>query len=74
MTQNIPDGWEVLSRHGNYPHWWVVLFASYGAEIYPDSITWTIREKATGTVRKITAQNEAEATARIEKLQFDPVS
>ena len=67
----LPDGWELVSRHGNYSwlNWLTSMLLAGGAD--PDSITLTVRETATTTVRKVTADNEAAAIEKIRQGSFD---
>jgi hypothetical protein len=67
----MPDNWELISRHGNYG--WVDTFLAVliGGCCDPNSITLTVREKATHVVRKVTAFNEAQAVARLATGRFD---
>ena len=71
--EEIPQGWEIISRHGNYGGWFVTIFhlVTLTPPCVPNSITINVREKATGLIYSITAANEREARARLAEGQFD---
>ncbi|MEN3377468.1 MAG: hypothetical protein V7604_2823 [Hyphomicrobiales bacterium] len=75
MTELAP-GWEIVSRRTNNRlrgllamALQIVLTAEQG--IY-SPVTWTVRESATGAVRKVTARSEAGAREKIAQALFDP--
>ena len=73
VMQEIPEGWEIISRHGNYGGWFGLLFhfVIFTPPNMPNTITITVREKATGLVYNITAATEREARARLAEGKFD---
>jgi hypothetical protein len=71
MMKDLPAGWELVARHGNYGWLGTVLSLFLQSAIDPTSITLTVRETATGTTRKVTAPTDREAFAKIANGQFD---
>jgi hypothetical protein len=63
MTE-ITDGWEIVSRRTNEPARHLLSMVLQIIFIYPEttgfysSVTWTVRQTATGAVRKVTAWSE----------------
>jgi hypothetical protein len=72
MKEN-PQGWEIVSRHGNYGGWVALIlhFVILTPPSEPNTITITVREKSTGLVYSVTAANEREARARLAEGKFD---
>ena len=75
MSQLV-DGWDIVSRRNNEPaRTWLMLlqllFTVPGGVQPHSSVTWTLRETATGAVRKVTAQTEQEAKDKIALGLFD---
>ena len=71
--KEIPEGWEIISRHGNYGGWFGLLFhfLILTPPNMPNTITIKVREKATGLVYSITAANEREALTKLGEGIFD---
>lgn len=74
MSQ-IADGWDIVSRRTNQPirhligmMLQMVLMAESG---FYSTVTWTVRQTASGTVRKVTARSEREAGEKIALGTFD---
>jgi len=72
----IVDGWEIISRQPNVP--WLHLLSMIIQTLiiidYPliwSTVTWTVRQSSTGTVRNVTARSEQEARKKIEIGTFD---
>jgi hypothetical protein len=72
MEEN-PEGWEIISRHGNYGSLLRTLFAfiTYVPPSEPDTITIKLREISTGIVYSITGADEREAMAKLRDRIFD---
>ena len=75
MTQ-IAGEWEIVSCRAKQP--WRTIFMFFqtlvgNPDIAPASstATWTVRETATGAVRKVTARSEQEAAEKIVGGHFD---
>ncbi len=71
--EEIPDGWQIVSRRGNYGGWIRTLFYLVAQWIptTPDTITIKVREASTGIVYSVTADDEREAMAKLGKRNFD---
>jgi hypothetical protein len=72
----ISEDWEIVSRKTN--SWWIAIFLWIisallgGGEMGPrSSATWTVRQKATGVTKRVTAFSESEAADLIAKGYFD---
>ena len=65
--ENIPEGFEFVSRHGNYGGWFRTLlyFLTYIPPGMPDTITIKVREKSTGAIHSVTASDERVALAKL---------
>jgi hypothetical protein len=72
MEKN-PEGWEIISRHGNYGSLFRTLssFLTLVPPGEPDTITIKLRETSTGIVYNITAKDEREALAKLRDRVFD---
>jgi hypothetical protein len=76
MTE-ITDGWEIVSRRTNEPARHLLSMVLQIIFIYPEatgfysSVTWTVRQTATGVVRKVTARSQQEARDKIALGIFD---
>ena len=75
MTE-IADGWEIVSRRANNPFYQLVvafqfLFGIPEAPRAISSVTWTVRQAATGSTRQVTAYSQAEASEKIALGLFD---
>jgi hypothetical protein len=72
MEEN-PEGWEIISRHGNYGSLLRTLssFLTLVPPGEPDTITIKLRETSTGIVYSITAKDEREAMAMLRDRVFD---
>jgi hypothetical protein len=72
----IADGWEMVSCHMKEP-WHVIYMVLQMLVGNPDIVpvfstaTWTVRQTATGTVRKVTARSRQEAKDKIANNLFD---
>lgn len=64
-------GWEVVSGQVNRRSIWETLFGAFVALPLPSTITYTVREKSTGTTRTVTCFSAGELPERIAKGQFD---
>jgi hypothetical protein len=75
MTELTP-GWEVVGRrtHGPIRHLLLlvlqVLMLSWPPATH-SSVTFTVRNRATGETRRVTAKSEEEAAALITEGRFD---
>ena len=71
--EDIPEGFEFVSRHGNYGGWFRTLlyFVAYAPPGMPDTVTIKVREKSTGAIRSITASDERVALAKLSNRIFD---
>jgi hypothetical protein len=71
--EQIPEGWEIISRHGNYGSLLRTLssFITMVPPGEPDSITVKLREKSTGIVYSITAIDDREVLAKLKDRIFD---
>jgi hypothetical protein len=72
----IPEDWEIVSRKTN--GYWIEIFATFtlglllDSNLYPhSSVTWTVRQKSTGLMRRVTALGEREAADKIVNVSFD---
>jgi hypothetical protein len=72
MEEN-PEGWEIISRHGNYGSLLRTLssFLTLVPPGEPNTITIKMRETSTGIVYSITAKDEREAMAKLRDRVFD---
>jgi len=75
MNQIAP-GWEIVSCRAKRPWHAIYMFLQMivgNPDIVPaaSSATWTVREAATGIVRKVTARSEQEAGEKIVSGNFD---
>ena len=71
--ENTPEGFELISRHGNYGGWFRTLlyFSTYVPPGMPDTVTIKVREKSTGVIRSVTASDERVALEMIKNRIFD---
>jgi hypothetical protein len=72
----IADGWEIVSCRNNNPISSLlmilqIVFLVPEVMRYYSTATWTIRQTATGAVRKVTARTEQEAKDKIALGLFD---
>jgi hypothetical protein len=72
----ITDGWEIVSRRTNEPirllsmlSQFVLLIAEMPRSY--STVTWTVRQTATGVIREVTARSEQEARDKIACELFD---
>lgn len=75
MTQ-LAEGWEIVARRAKNPIFqlFAALQVAIGIAEAPHGFSpaiWTVRQTATGHVRKITAYSEAEARERLALGLFD---
>jgi hypothetical protein len=72
----LVDGWEVISCRVKRP-WHVIYMILQMLVGNPDIVpvfstaTWTVRQTATGTVRKVTARSRQEAKNKVVNSDFD---
>ena len=72
----LVDGWEVISCRVKRP-WHVIYMILQMLVGNPDIVpvfstaTWTLRQTATGTVRKVTARSRQEAKNKVVNSDFD---
>ena len=76
--REIADGWDVLSCRVKKPWhtiYMVLQMLAGNPDIVPvfSTATWTVRQIATGTVRKVTARSWQEAKEKIISNAFDEV-
>jgi hypothetical protein len=55
----ISEDWEIVRRKTN--HWWITTFLMLILDGSLASVTWTVRQKSTGIVKRVTASRESEA-------------
>jgi hypothetical protein len=78
IMEQLFEDWEILSCKTHYS-WALALFAFLFSLLpggLPDSIhlnaTWTVRQKSTDLVKRVTADNKSEAADYVAKGLFDP--
>jgi hypothetical protein len=76
MTSDTFGDWEVVERGAAGPAGWMAilmwpLLLLPGAPTRHSSVTWTVRHKQTGEVRKVTAYTEDLAALKIAAREFD---
>lgn len=74
--KQIADGWEIVSCRARQPWHAFFMFLQMlvgNPDIAPTSSTaiWTVRQTATGAMRKVTARSEQEAAEKIVSGHFD---
>ena len=74
-VRDIPDDWEVVSRKIER-YWITTIFINiiFFWAPYPQilsTVTWTLRQKSTGVIKRVTADSESEAVEKIAKGYFD---
>lgn len=74
--KQIVDGWEIASCRAKQPWHAIYMFLQMlvgNPDIAPafSTATWTVREIATGAVRKVTARSEQAAGEKIVSGDFD---
>ncbi len=71
--EETPEGWEIISRHGNYGGLLRTLssFIMLVPPGEPDTRTIEVRETSTGIVYSITAKNDREAMRKLRDRIFD---
>ena len=76
MTEIAP-GWEVVAQQTNRPllHMLFILLQMMleSPPVNRSSVTFTVRNRATGETRKVTARSADEAAVLIAQEQFDNV-
>ena len=74
MTEIAP-GWEIIARKTRGPIAHILFIILQMLLISPpathSSVTFTVRNRATGETRKVTAKSEEEAALLIAQGQFD---
>jgi hypothetical protein len=73
---DISAGWELVSRRAGASSSGLFrtlrqAFSSTAAENTQAIVTWTVRHRATGLVRRLTAHTELEARVKIANGLFD---
>jgi hypothetical protein len=70
--EETPEGWRMISRHGNYGGLLRTL-SSFVTLVppKPETITIKLREISTGIVYSITANDERSVTAKLRDREFD---
>jgi hypothetical protein len=76
MMSQIAEGWETVSCRNSNPLWFLltllqIAFLVPEVERTQSTATWTVRQTATGAVRKVTARTEQEAKDKIALGLFD---
>ena len=72
----ITDGWEIVSRRTNEPIRLLSMLSQF-VLVIPEmpwsysTVTWTVRQTATGVIREVTARSEQEARDKIACELFD---
>lgn len=74
--REIANGWEVISCRLKEPWHMIFMFLQMlvgNPDIVPvfSTATWTVRQTATGAVRKVTARSRQEAKDKIIRCIFD---
>ncbi len=77
MADDAFDDWETIGRKTNDKASALIglllwpLFLLTGSPTLPSSVTWTIRHKQTGDVRRVTAHTKDLAALKIAAGEFD---
>jgi hypothetical protein len=76
MTDDTFGDWETVERSAADPAGWMSilmwpLLLLQGSPTPHSSVTWTVRHKQTGEVRKVTAYTEDLAALKIAAREFD---
>jgi hypothetical protein len=76
LVKQIADGWEIVSCRAKQPWHALYMFLQMlvgNPDVAPvfSTATWTVRQTATGAVRKVTACSEQEAAEKIASSDFD---
>jgi hypothetical protein len=66
----MSEDWEIVSRKTNY-HWSQIVFTLLFDDLAFSDVTWTVRQKSTGVMKRVTAYRESEAADKIAKGYFD---
>jgi hypothetical protein len=74
--KEIAEEWEIVSCRARQPWhsflmFWQMLLGNPDIAPAYSTATWTVRHKATGTIRKVTAKSEEGANAKIVGGMFD---
>jgi hypothetical protein len=77
-VKQIVNGWEIVSCRAKQPWHAIYMFLQMlvgNPDIAPafSTATWTVREMATGAVRKVTARSEQEAADKAASGMSDNV-
>jgi hypothetical protein len=71
----LADDWEIVTQRTNEPFlFWLLMLVAIPLWWIPptySSITWTIRHRPTGVVRRVTAHSLSEATEKVLQGAFD---
>jgi hypothetical protein len=71
------DDWEIISRRTN-KRWSNLLVMIFGSLLLTDnpgihsSVTWFLKNRATGQTKSVTARSEHEMKERVATQAFDP--
>jgi AraC-like DNA-binding protein len=73
---DLSAGWELVSRRAatsspGFLRTFRQVFSSNAAERTQATVTWTVRHRTTGRVRRLTARTELEARVKITNGLFD---
>jgi hypothetical protein len=66
----MSEDWEIVSRKTNY-HWIQIVLTFLFDDFAFSDVTWTVRQKSTGNMKRVTAFSESEAADLIAKGYFD---
>ncbi len=73
---DIAPGWEIVAQKTHHPilHIGLILLQMLAISdpLNRSDVTFTVRNRATGETRKVTADSRERAAARIAQGQFDP--
>jgi hypothetical protein len=71
----LVEDWEIVAKKTNAKFWFsLLMLVAIPLELDQpphSSVTWTIRQKSTGLVRRVTAKSLCEATEKVRQAYFD---
>jgi hypothetical protein len=70
----LADDWEIVAQRTNDKSlFWLLMLVAIPLGEYParSSVTWTIRHRSTGVVRRVTAPSLSEARDKVLQGAFD---